>query len=81
LLESFFHQNFQESYRISSLDVKHAEAEVVVQFGKIPHFVRDDNRSKYVISSAARNLSHSMHPSDNQTETSPKQGATVTAMQ
>jgi len=41
---------------------------VVVQFGKIPHFVRDDNRSKYVISSAARNLSHSMHLNHNQTD-------------
>jgi hypothetical protein len=46
-------------------------AVVVVHFGKIPHFVRDDNRSKYVISSAARNLSHSMQPSHIQTEPSP----------
>jgi hypothetical protein len=53
--------------------------EVVVQIGKIPHGVypersrrvRDDNGSKDVISSAARNLSHSTQPSHNHTEPSP----------
>jgi hypothetical protein len=45
--------------------------DVVVQFGMIPHSVRDDNGSKYVISSAARNLFHIKYPSHNQTEPSP----------
>lgn len=35
---------------------------VVVQFGKIPLFVRDDSGAESVISSEARNLSWSAQP-------------------
>jgi len=50
------------------LQVKVTVTLVVVQFGKIPLFVRDDGDLKAVISSEARNLSCSQHPNKNQTE-------------
>ncbi len=44
---------------------------VVVQSDKIPHFVRDDNPLKYVISSEARNLSDYVRRGRDQTEPLP----------